>query len=227
MARTPPALELKGRMLSTTRMRVLNADLTAIERQLAELAKQMPQAVRGMAVVIESEELLDLDALLVHLRALGIRPLGVIDGVLNENASRAGLAVLAKDNSKSPRSEPEPAATTALAPRKAARIITEPVRSGQQIYADGGDLVVLGTVSPGAEVIADGCVHVYGPMRGRAIAGARGDESARVFCRKFEAELVAVAGIYSVAEQMQGAPKGQMAQVLLNQGRLVIEPLAQ
>lgn len=223
MARTPPALELKGRMLSTTRVRVLNADLAAIELQLADLARQMPQALRGMAAVIESEEVLDLDALLAQLRALGIRPLGVIDGALSEAASRAGLAVLPKDT-KPPRSEPAPNA--AQPPRKPARIITEPVRSGQQIYADGGDLVVLGTVSPGAEVIADGCVHVYGPMRGRAIAGARGDESARVFCRKFEAELVAVAGIYSVAEQMQGAPKGQMAQVLLNQGRLVIEPLA-
>src|SRR3546814_10008841 len=71
----------------------------------------------------------------------------------------------------------------------ATRIISDPVRSGQQIYVADGDLVVSTTVSPGAEVVADGCVHIYGALRGRAIAGARGETSARIFCRRFEAEL--------------------------------------
>src|SRR3546814_12130160 len=74
----------------------------------------------------------------------------------------------------------------------ATRIISDPVRSGQQIYVADGDLVVSTTVSPGAEVVADGCVHIYGALRGRAIAGARGETSARIFCRRFEAELVAI-----------------------------------
>src|SRR3546814_11149107 len=72
----------------------------------------------------------------------------------------------------------------------ATRIISDPVRSGQQIYVADGDLVVSTTVSPGAEVVADGCVHIYGALRGRAIAGARGETSARIFCRRFEAEQI-------------------------------------
>ena len=111
------------------------------------------------------------------------------------------------------------------APRRSARVVMEPIRSGQQVYAESADLIVMNTVSPGAEVIADGCVHVYGALRGRAIAGARGDAEARVFCRRMEAELLAVAGIYAVADQMQGALKGQAVQALLVDGTLKIEKL--
>lgn len=225
MARTAPALELKGRLLSTTRLRVLKADLAAIETQLTELARQMPQAVKGMPVVIESEEPLDLEALLTSLRRHGIQPLGVSDGPLNSAALTLGLPVLPRD-SRGARAEPAPAvANPAAAVKRSTRIVTEPVRSGQQIYAEDSDLIVLAAVSPGAEVIADGCVHVYGPLRGRAIAGARGDQSARVFARRFEAELVAVAGIYTVAEQIQGSPRGEAAQALLRDGKLSIETL--
>lgn len=210
-------------MLSATRLRVLKADLAAIETQLSELARQMPQAVKGMAVVIESEEPLELDALLATLRRHGVQPLGVSDGPLNGAAQALGLPVLPRDN-RAPRAEPAPAAPAAPV-KRSTRIVTEPVRSGQQIYAEDSDLIVLAAVSPGAEVIADGCVHVYGPLRGRAIAGARGDQSARVFARRFEAELVAVAGIYTVAEQIKGSPRGEAAQALLRDGKLSIEPL--
>lgn len=226
MARPAPALELKGRLLSTTRLRVLQADADAIEAQLSELARQMPQALRGMAVVIESDQALDLPALLTALRRHGIQPLGVGEGPLGAGASALGLAVLPKDGRSSNRAEtapPQPVPT--IASRRSTRVISEPVRSGQQIYAEDGDLVVLSAVSPGAEVIADGCVHVYGPLRGRAIAGARGDTSARVFARRFEAELVAVAGIYAVSEQIKGSPRGEPAQALLRDGKLAIEPL--
>lgn len=228
MARNAPALELKGRLLSTTRLRVLKADLAAIEAQLTDLARQMPQATKGMAVVIESEEAIDLPALLRLLRGQGIQPLGVVEGPLATAAAAAGLAVLPRDN-RAGRAEPVPASAPAAAPapapvRRETRVVTEPVRSGQQIYAEDSDLVVLSQVSPGAEVIADGCVHVYGSLRGRAIAGARGDAQARVFVRRFEAELVAVAGIYAVAEQIKDR-RGDSAQVLLRDGKLVIEAL--
>ncbi len=117
------------------------------------------------------------------------------------------------------------AASAPPAQRKPARVITDPIRSGQQIYAESSDLIVMTTVSPGAEVIADGCVHVYGPLRGRAIAGARGDIHARVFCRRMEAELLAVAGIYAVADQMQGALRGTAVQAYLKDGELKIDKL--
>jgi septum site-determining protein MinC len=226
MTRNRSALEFKGRMLSITRVKVLDADAAAARAHIEQFARQMPQAAKGMAVVIEGDADTDLPALLEAMRAVGMQPLGVADGPLAAEARRLGLAVLSKDSGKAasaapapPPPEPPPAAP----PRRAARIVTEPVRSGQQIYAEHGDLIVLNTVSPGAEVIADGCVHVYGKLAGRAIAGARGDEGARIFCRKMEAELVAIAGIYAVADKIKDGPRGLPATAYLEQGRLKIE----
>jgi len=215
-----PALELKGRMASLTRLRLLDPDLAKVRAHLEDMARRMPEAVRGMPVVVEADFVPDLAALCASLRAVGMQPLAVGEGVLADAGRAIGLAVLPEDGKVR---SPKPAAAPA-AGRKPARIVDTPVRSGQQIYADGADLIVLATVSPGAEVIADGCVHAYAALRGRAIAGARGDEGARVFCRKFEAELVAVAGVYAVAEQMQGV-RGSAVQAYLQQGKLKIEPM--
>ena len=100
-----------------------------------------------------------------------------------------------------------------------------PVRSGQQIYADNRDLTVLTTVGAGAEVIADGSVHIYGPLRGRALAGAQGNEQARIFCREFHAELVAIAGHYKVLEDVPVALRGKAVQVWLQDGQIHIAAL--
>ena len=106
-------------------------------------------------------------------------------------------------------------------------VVDRPLRSGQRVYARGGDLVVLTTVSFGAEIIADGHIHVYGPLRGRAMAGARGDTTARIFTTAMEAQLVSVAGIYRTSEQpLPATVQGRPAQVRLDGERLLIEPLA-
>jgi len=97
---------------------------------------------------------------------------------------------------------------------------TQPVRSGQQVYAQARDLVVAASVGAGAEVIADGSVHVYGPLRGRALAGAQGDEKARIFCREFHAELVAIAGRYKVIEEVPSELRGKPVQVWLHENSL-------
>jgi septum site-determining protein MinC len=231
------ALEFKGRMLSLTRARILDPDLNAISTQLQEFARQMPQAVRGMPVVLEADSAVPLEGVIAAMRGVGMQPLGVADGPLAASASACGLPVLPADNSQRTRAAPAaaeaaPAATAAPAARRAARIVVDPVRSGQQIYAAETDLIVLNTqhtidmhAAVGAEIAADGCVHVYGVLRGRAIAGARGDPGARIFCRRFEAELVAVAGVYAVAEQMQGDLRKQAVQVWLADGKLRIERL--
>jgi len=193
----------------------------------------MPQAVKGMSVVIDSDVDTDLAALLAALREVGIQPLAVSEGPLAEAARAAGLPVVSRDSGKSsaapppapaPAPPPRPVAPPPVAAqRKPARVVAEPIRSGQQIYADGCDLIVLNTVSPGAEVIADGCIHIYGKLAGRALAGVKGDESARVFCRKLDAELIAIAGIYAVAEQIKAGPKDAPAMAYLDDGRLKIE----
>jgi septum site-determining protein MinC len=108
--------------------------------------------------------------------------------------------------------------------RPRSRLVTDPVRSGMQIYAKGGDLVVVAPVSAGAELIADGHIHVYGALRGRAIAGASGDQNARIFAQRFAAELVSIAGRYLVAEAMAPEHLDHAVQVTLIDDRLSILP---
>jgi len=100
-----------------------------------------------------------------------------------------------------------------------------PVRSGQQVYAENRDLTILGTVGAGAEVIADGSIHIYGALRGRALAGAQGNEKARIFCREFHAELVAVAGNYKVLEELPKELRGKAVQIWLDNQELRIAAL--
>ncbi len=124
---------------------------------------------------------------------------------------------------------PEPATSAVPAPEgqvAPTRVIDRPLRSGQRVYARGGDLVVLGLVSHGAEVIADGNIHVYGPLRGRAIAGANGDAEARIFAAAMEPELISIAGTYRTTDKpLADDVLGKPAQVRLDGDKMLIEPL--
>jgi septum site-determining protein MinC len=150
-----------------------------------------------------------------------------------EAAASAGLASFAPTASQPSRRAVRTASTTApavaaaapegdAAPRAPARIVTAPVRSGTQIYARGTDLVVTAAVSPGAELVADGNIHVYGVLRGRALAGASGDVTARIFCSRLEAELVSIAGHYLVSEQLPAEHRGAAVQIALNDDMLTV-----
>lgn len=109
----------------------------------------------------------------------------------------------------------------------AALVIQRPLRSGQKVYARNADLIVLGMVSNGAEILADGNIHVYGPLRGKAMAGARGDTESRIFTTQFQAELVAVAGIYrTMTQQLPDSIQNKPAQVRLSGEKLLIDALA-
>ncbi|MGA7801258.1 MAG: septum site-determining protein MinC, partial [Gammaproteobacteria bacterium] len=119
---------------------------------------------------------------------------------------------------------PEPKAESAPKGPPPARVIDHPVRSGQQIYAPG-DLTLLQQVSPGAEVLAAGCIHIYAPLRGRALAGVNGDTRARIFCQSMDAELVSVAGHYRTLDDLDGDLAGRPAQVYLDGEQLVIAAL--
>jgi septum site-determining protein MinC len=105
-------------------------------------------------------------------------------------------------------------------------IITEPVRSGRQIYAARGDLIVMGPVSAGAELLADGNIHVYSSLRGRALAGISGDTSARIFCHSLEAELVSIAGLYRVSEDLEKSVFKKPVHIYLDDGYLRMDPLS-
>jgi septum site-determining protein MinC len=104
-------------------------------------------------------------------------------------------------------------------------LVTEPVRSGQQVFAERGDLVVVASVSPGAELIAHGNIHVYGALRGRALAGVHGDATARIFCQGLEAELIAIAGLYKLSDAIDPSLRRGRVQAFLDNGTLCVEPL--
>ena len=140
-------------------------------------------------------------------------------------AAAAGLAGFAPNATQPSRRTAEPVVLAQPAPtasRATARLITEPVRSGTQIYARGTDLVVTAAVSPGAELVADGNIHVYGALRGRALAGASGDVEARIFCSRLEAELVSIAGRYLVSEQLPPEQHGLAVQIALVDDQLTV-----
>lgn len=228
-----PAFELKGSRFTLSVLNLHSTDLDAVDEGLATTVAQAPEFLAQAPVVLEpaaglDTQALDLEALAALLRRHGLVPVGLRGGdeALRRHAGEAGLALLG-DGGAPARATASPKASepTGIATRPTARVVDKPVRSGQQVYADGADLVVLGAVSAGAEVIADGSIHVYGTLRGRALAGARGDESARIFCQSLEAELVSIAGCYRLFEEPDPDTHGRTAQVRLDGERLIIDAL--
>lgn len=181
----------------------------------------------------------DLEALAVFLHAQRLRPLAYRGGSEAQRQAAERLGWACADEAQAWQAmacAPAPAAPPAVAPAPSvalatALVVDRPLRSGQQVYARGRDLIVTAMVNPGAEVVADGHIHVYAPLRGKAIAGARGDVSARIFARVLEAELVSIAGVYRTSEvPLPDEVRGKAAQIRLDSGehgdRLLIEPLA-
>jgi len=140
--------------------------------------------------------------------------------------SDAGGAPLPAAPAEPPRAQPAATAPARAASAQPGMIQSAPIRSGQQLYAEHRDLTVLSTVGAGAEVIADGSIHIYGALRGRALAGARDNPQARIFCREFHAELVAIAGHYKVMEDIPADLRGKAVQVWLEHDQLNIAALA-
>ena len=234
-----------GGMFTVMVVRVDDPNDPDFESDLAQQVARSPAFFANAPVVMDIKNCTGLDSAdaFHRLRQLFKRQHLVAVGVQNANASQvraamnADLAAFPASGAK--RSEPAeapvpqrpaqatpapiatpPAAGTAIGTRT--KLVTQPVRSGTQIYARGGDLIVLSSVSPGAEVIADGHVHIYGTLRGRAIAGASGDAEARIFAGKLEAELLCIAGQYLVSEAIAPEHIGQAVQVILTDDRLTI-----
>jgi len=205
----------------------------AFEHELAEQIRRSPRFFLNAPVVLDLKEaagfaqeaeFVDAKELLRHhtLTLIGVQ--NVTPAQL-EAAAAAGLASFAPNAaqpSRRPPHEPTRSAVSMPAAGAKTRLVTQPVRSGTQIYARGADLVVTAAVSPGAEIIADGNIHVYGALRGRALAGAGGDVEARIFCSRLEAELVSIAGRYLVSEQLPPDQQGFAVQIALVEERLTV-----
>lgn len=237
--RPAPALELKTTRLAGIQIILNSTEHSALENHLSTLFAATPDFFGGEAAVFDCGRL-PADAaapdwawLAQELKNRGLNPFAVQNASPEcaAAATLAGLLVLnATAPAAMPQPEPEPAPQAAPAPVQAAnptRFIDKPLRSGQRVYAAGGDIVVLAAVNPGAEVIADGSIHVYAPLKGKALAGARGDTSARIFTSQLEAELVSIAGVYRTFETAPDpAVAKKPAQIrLADENQLIIEPL--
>ncbi len=118
-----------------------------------------------------------------------------------------------------------PGQLSEAAPHGASLLIDTPVRSGQSVVFPAGDVTVIGSVASGAEIVAGGSIHVYGPLRGRAIAGSAGNTRARIFCRKFEAEILVIDGLYKTAEDIEAGLRGGPVQARLDRDAMIVEAL--
>lgn len=254
----PDSFRLRAGNFSLLVLRLLDPRPDQVLPALGDQFRRAPGFLRFAPVVIGLSDLpgdakVDFRALVDGLRALEIVPVGTIGGTAeqrqaalsarlppmrsatNARESEAEDAALGDAPAAVPppaAAAPVAAAAAAVAPPGAASrpamLVSESIRSGQRVYAQGTDLIVTGGVNAGAEVIADGNIHVYGALRGRAVAGAgpEGDATARIFALNFDPELVAIAGLYAVREQLgAGAPIGRPVQVRLEGEQMRFEPL--
>ncbi|MEY4195765.1 MAG: hypothetical protein RLZZ226_2133, partial [Pseudomonadota bacterium] len=221
-------LEIKASSVTLPVLKLTTTDMALIAAQLEDKLQQAPDFFRHAPVVIElpgmadDDSELDFPALIQMLRSGELVPVGIRGGSPAQQlaARSANLAVLAdssRNDSSPERSLPaaesgrgkSPTGSKKPAEAKFATLIEQPVRSGQRIYAQDSDLIVLAQVSPGAEIMADGNIHVYGSLKGRAMAGVKGNTEARIFCADLKAELVAIGGHYKIRENMDDLIQGK------------------
>ena len=246
--------ELKIGQVGIANLRVRTLDIARLADEMRSRVARSPKLFARAAVILDfgglaaSPDAATARALVEALREAGVLPVALAWGSSDNEALavQIGLPVLARfraqyepvaDQAETGAPAATPAPSPAAAPRAPAAtppaaepaapglVQTAPVRSGQQLYAENRDLTVMSQVGAGAEVIADGSIHIYGPLRGRALAGAQGNATARIFCRAFHAELVAVAGHYKVLEDIPKELHGKAVQVWLDNDELKIAAL--
>lgn len=234
----PPALEFKSSTFSVPVLILFDNDMVIIEQQLQEKVRQAPEFFKNSPLVFDLQELnkqereVDIAELTKIIRKLNLLPIGIRGGTAQQNqqaialgipvhsihsASTSAPAETAKPKKITPKPNPkaEPASST---------LITQPIRSGQRLYAEG-DLIVLAQVSAGAEILAEGNIHVYGTLRGRALAGVQGNQEARIFCSDLQAELISIAGTYKISEDLDESVRGRHIQIYLQNENLIIQDL--
>lgn len=226
--KTPPVMALKGSMLTLTALQLLENDLDVLSFQLDEKIKQAPNFFHFAPIILDfnvlptNAEPVNVEALMALLKSKKLIPIGIrgAHSALKERALEAGLAIFPDDKhipKKTTQQDPQVTSTT--------KVITHPIRSGQQIYVPNGDLIVLSSVGHGAEVLADGHIHIYGALRGRALAGVMGNQDAMIMCKSLEAELVSIAGRYRLSDDLKTVGWKQSVSVQLKEDRLNILPI--
>jgi septum site-determining protein MinC len=247
---TTPRLEpfrLRGANFNLLVLRLLDPRPEAVVPAIGDQFRRAPGFLRFAPVVLGLGDLalpanqVDFQGLIDGLRGLEIVPIGTTGGTpeLRNAAMAFGLPPIRSVGGPEPEdAAPAPAAAAPAEPaapppappppagmQRPAMVVDQPVRAGQRIWAEGRDLIVTATVNAGGEVIADGNIHVYGALRGRAIAGGSSNAEARVFAQIFDPELISIAGYYAVREGLAGAPIGRAVQVRLTGERMRFDPI--
>ena len=232
---TPAAFELKSANLSLVAVVLKTADLASLSQAMDERFADAPGLFDNDPVAIDLSQLrelaepIDFAALIELLRGHKMLPIAVKSGSAEqmEQALAAGLSEAQAGAAPKETAPVEaPAAVETLPAPRTSLIVDKPLRSGQRVYARGADLIVLAVVSHGAEVIADGNIHVYAPLRGRALAGALGDTGARIFATCMEPQLLSIAGIYRTTDtELSPDVLGKPAQVKLDGEKLVVQAM--
>tara|TARA_R110002072_G_scaffold94299_3_gene208460 strand:- start:20265 stop:21110 length:846 start_codon:yes stop_codon:yes gene_type:complete len=243
-----PCLKLKASLLPMTVLELHHYDTEKIDHELRDKTRQAPDFFENLPVVIDLEKLsaettVPFSDLVAQCLSFSIRVVAVRGGHPSQQlaAKEVGLGVLAKQKDRlidvTPQLDPSETKIKTIEvikevekivvqnQRQQSKVIHTPIRSGQQVYAADGDLVVMASVSAGAEILADGNIHVYGTLRGRALAGVKGDTNARIFCHSLEAELVSVAGQYKISEDIEKSQLKKATQVYLDNDTLCLKKI--
>lgn len=235
MSNTP--IELKGSSFTLSVVHLHDNRPEVIQRALEEKIAQAPAFLKHAPVVLNVASLegaVNWQQIQQAVMSTGLHVVGISgckDESLKAAITHAGLPLLNEGKDKAPREpraiapEPVPDIVPAAAPHTNARFIDTPIRSGQRIYAQNSDLIVASHVSAGAELIADGNIHIYGMMRGRALAGASGNTETHIFCTHLHAELVSVAGEYRLSDEIPADYYGKAVRLSLVNGALFFQSL--
>ncbi|SFL60456.1 septum site-determining protein MinC [Nitrosomonas communis] len=229
-------LEIKSSTFFVPVLVLYTNDLVVIEQRLLQKISQAPDFFRNSPIVFDLHELnhnndeIDVVKLVELIRKMGLFPIGIRGGneFQNEQANSIFIPI---DNTQSIAAEiPKTSVSTSqtivkeVVVNNAATLITQPVRSGQRIYVSG-DLIILAQVSAGAEIMAEGNIHVYNTLRGRALAGVQGNTNARIFCFDLQAELISIAGDYKTSEDLKETVEKKPVQIYLQNHALIIKEL--
>ena len=242
---SPAIFDLKSATLTLIAVVLKTTDLNELAAELADRLGKTPNffsqdpVVIDLSLIADSHVVPDFAVLLPLLRQYKMIPIAAKGG--NDAQMNAALNAGLTEAPASHASAAAPVTRVETVVQEVVReiikevpvatpgitmVVDRPLRSGQQVYAKGGDLVVLAAVSFGAEVIADGCIHVYAPLRGKAIAGARGNMDARIFTTHLEPELLSIAGIYRTTDTpLPANVAGKAAQIRLEGEKMIMEPL--
>ncbi len=228
--------KLKGRIFTITVLQLYQTDLNLFEKQIKQIVMKAPKLLYRIPVVLDCSNILDeLHSFIPYFSVLKknhLYPIGVQGNQhwLNQLAHKESTPIYQASSAQDKTIEmPEKKAQVDEKPTiietssRSTKVVTQPVRSGQQVVSKGADLVVISSVGHGAELLSDGHIHVYGPLRGRALAGIAGDRQARIFCTQLDAELVSIAGVYRLRESIPVIDGP--CQIFIQDDRIQILPL--